>query len=173
MDRSGLLVDYCDVFISCLDSHSDGTHWLQRIHCWVSNAMPHFSKSNEETNSSTSWITWGWRRFQQMKSYDCSHNISFQDSDTKLLLFGRAINASVKLDPLDVVGKKFKVENYLDDKHPPRDFYVLIKPEIEEIMTKTITFDILFNNSEHQATMLRYGVKKSEQVKHSVHTICI
>ncbi len=28
-----LLVDYCDVFISCLDSHSDGTHSLQSIHC--------------------------------------------------------------------------------------------------------------------------------------------
>ncbi len=28
---TGLLVDYCDVFISCLDSHSDGTHSLQRI----------------------------------------------------------------------------------------------------------------------------------------------
>ncbi len=25
----GLLVDYCDVFTSCLDSHSDGTHSLQ------------------------------------------------------------------------------------------------------------------------------------------------
>ncbi len=107
-----------------------------------------------------------------MKSYDCSHNISFQDSDTKLLLFGRAINAYVKLDPLDVVGKKYKIRNYLDDKHPPRDFYVLIKPEIDEIMRKPITFDILFNNSEHQATMLRYGVKKSEQVKHAVHNIC-
>ncbi len=30
IDWSG--VDYCDVFISCLDSHSDGTHSLQRIH---------------------------------------------------------------------------------------------------------------------------------------------
>uniref|UniRef100_A0A8C1UEB9 HPS4 biogenesis of lysosomal organelles complex 3 subunit 2 n=1 Tax=Cyprinus carpio TaxID=7962 RepID=A0A8C1UEB9_CYPCA len=27
----GLLVDYFDVYISCLDSHSDGTHSLQRI----------------------------------------------------------------------------------------------------------------------------------------------
>ncbi len=27
-----LLVYYCDVFISCLNSHSDGTHSLQRIH---------------------------------------------------------------------------------------------------------------------------------------------
>ncbi len=26
-------VDYCDDFISCLDSNSDGTHSLQRIHC--------------------------------------------------------------------------------------------------------------------------------------------
>ncbi len=26
------LVDYFDIFNSCLDSHSDGTHSLQRIH---------------------------------------------------------------------------------------------------------------------------------------------
>ncbi len=35
---TGLLVvcgvDHCDVFISCLDSHSDGTHSLLRIHWW-------------------------------------------------------------------------------------------------------------------------------------------
>ncbi len=30
------LVDYCDVFISCLDSHSDGTHSLQSIYWWAS-----------------------------------------------------------------------------------------------------------------------------------------
>ncbi len=58
MDWSG--VDYCDVFISCLDSHSDGTHSLQRIHWWASVVMLHFSKSDEETNSSTSWMAWGW-----------------------------------------------------------------------------------------------------------------
>ncbi len=29
-------VDYCDVFISCLDFHSVGTHSLQRIHWWAS-----------------------------------------------------------------------------------------------------------------------------------------
>ncbi len=34
-----LLVDYCDVFISCLDSHSDGTHSLQRIHWCTSDVM--------------------------------------------------------------------------------------------------------------------------------------
>ncbi len=58
-----LLVDYCDVFISCLDSHSDGTHSLQRIHWWATDVMIHFSKS--ETNSSTSWMAWGWVNFQQ------------------------------------------------------------------------------------------------------------
>ncbi len=34
LDLCGLLVDYCDIFISCLNSHSDGTHSLQRIH-WI------------------------------------------------------------------------------------------------------------------------------------------
>ncbi len=51
LECCGLLVDYCDVFISCLDSHSDGTHSLQRIHWWASDGMLHFSKSDEETNS--------------------------------------------------------------------------------------------------------------------------
>ncbi len=40
-----LLVDYCDVFISCLDSHSDGTHSLQMIHWRASDVMLHLSKS--------------------------------------------------------------------------------------------------------------------------------
>ncbi len=39
------IADYCDVFISCLDSHSDGTHSLHRIHWWASDVMLHFSKS--------------------------------------------------------------------------------------------------------------------------------
>ncbi len=40
-----LFVDYCDVFIRCLDSHSDGTHSLHRIHWGASNVMLQFSKS--------------------------------------------------------------------------------------------------------------------------------
>ncbi len=40
-----LLVDYCDVFISCLNSHSDGTHSLQMIHCRASDVMQNLSKS--------------------------------------------------------------------------------------------------------------------------------
>ncbi len=44
LEWCGLVVDYCDVFI-CLDSHSDGTHSLQRIHLCTSDEMLHFSKS--------------------------------------------------------------------------------------------------------------------------------
>ncbi len=55
----GLLVDYCDVFISCLDSHYDGTHSLQRIHWSESDATFLQICSDEETNSSTSWMAWG------------------------------------------------------------------------------------------------------------------
>ncbi len=45
LESYGLLVEYYDVFISCLDSHSDGIHSLQRIHWWASDVMLHFSKS--------------------------------------------------------------------------------------------------------------------------------
>ncbi len=41
MDCSG--VDYCDAFISSLDSHSDGTHSLQWIYWRESDIMLHFS----------------------------------------------------------------------------------------------------------------------------------
>ncbi len=66
LEWCGLLVDYCDVFITCLDSHSDGTHSLQSIHCWDTDAETHFYKPDEETNSSTSCMSWGWAHFQQM-----------------------------------------------------------------------------------------------------------
>ncbi len=45
MDWSG--VDYCDCFISCLDSHSDGTHSLQSK---LYNAAFTQICSDEETN---------------------------------------------------------------------------------------------------------------------------
>ncbi len=39
LESRGLLVDYCDAFIRCLDSHSEGTHSLQKIHWWVSEVI--------------------------------------------------------------------------------------------------------------------------------------
>ncbi len=47
LESCGLLVDYCDVFFSCLDSHSDGTHSLHRIHWWASDVKRNFSKTKK------------------------------------------------------------------------------------------------------------------------------
>ncbi len=68
LESSGLLVDYCVVFIRYLDSNSDGTLSLQGIYWWESDVMLYFSKS-EETNSSTSQMNWGGVNFQQMFSF--------------------------------------------------------------------------------------------------------
>ncbi len=42
-------VDYLWIFViffsSCLDSHSDGTHSLHRIHRWARDVIQHFSKN--------------------------------------------------------------------------------------------------------------------------------
>ncbi len=51
-----------------------------------------------------------------------------------------------------------------DDSLSARDFHSVVKPAIDDLIGREMTFDILFHNSEHQATLLRYGVKKSEQV---------
>ncbi len=59
--RTGVVWITCGLlwwFYQCLDSHSDGTHSLQSIHWWASDGMLHFSKSDEETNSSTSRMAW-------------------------------------------------------------------------------------------------------------------
>ncbi len=61
MDWSG--VDYCDVLS---DSHSDGTHSLQSIHCWDTDGETHCSRSGEETHSSYSWMIWGWLKFSHL-----------------------------------------------------------------------------------------------------------
>ncbi len=76
LEWCGLLVEYCDVFISSLDSHSDGTHSLQSIHWWDTDVMTHFSKSDEETNSSTSWMAWVGAHFQHMFIFDWTVSLS-------------------------------------------------------------------------------------------------
>ncbi len=51
-------MDYCGVFVALFgllfQTHSDGTHSLQRIHWCASDVMIHLICSDEETNSSTS-----------------------------------------------------------------------------------------------------------------------
>ncbi len=63
----GLVVDYCDVFISCLDSF-----WRHPFTAedplkskWCDAKFLQIG-SDEETNSSTSYLAWGWLHFQQI-----------------------------------------------------------------------------------------------------------
>lgn len=64
-----------------------------------------------------------------------------------------------------------QVNNMLDDDFPARDFHSVVKMAIDNMMGQEVTFDILFHNSEHQATLFRYGVKKSEQVRRKTFNI--
>ncbi len=73
MEWCGLLVNYCDGFICGLNSHSDGTHLP--IHWWTSdNAKFLQICSDEETNSSTSWMSWEWLYFQFRWTIPFSHS---------------------------------------------------------------------------------------------------
>ncbi len=64
-----MFVDYCNVFISCLDSHSDGTHSLN-IH-WTSHVMQLFSKSVQMKKQTHLHLGWpeGKDIFQQIFSF--------------------------------------------------------------------------------------------------------
>ncbi|XP_020788049.1 phospholipase A and acyltransferase 4 [Boleophthalmus pectinirostris] len=101
-------------------------------------------------------------------------HLTSRDSDSRLVLFGRALRSEVKLDPLMMLGTNYKVSNMLDDSFPARDFHTVVKPAIDNLIGQEMTFDILYHNSEHQATLLRYGVKKSQQIEkiyeHIMHT---
>ncbi|KAM9328488.1 phospholipase A and acyltransferase 2 [Pholidichthys leucotaenia] len=92
-------------------------------------------------------------------------HLTCRDSDSKLPLFGRALRSEVKLEPLELLGSEYKVSNMLDDVYTARDFHGVVKPAIDDMLGREVTFDILFHNSEHQATLFRYGVKNSEQIE--------
>lgn len=92
-------------------------------------------------------------------------HLTSRESDCRMVLFGRALRSEVKLDPLRLLGQKYKVNNMLDDSYRARDFHSLVKPAIDDLIGREITFDILYHNSEHQATLLRYGVKRSQQIE--------
>ncbi len=65
------------------DSHSDGTHSLQSIHFWDTDAETHFYKSDEETNSS-------WSQMACRRSTFSGHLIfclSYYFNDVLMILF--------------------------------------------------------------------------------------
>ncbi len=46
------------VVFSCLDSHSDGTHSLQRIYCWASDVKLHSSESVPMERQTHVYLEW-------------------------------------------------------------------------------------------------------------------
>ncbi len=57
LDLCGLLVDNCDISISCFDSHSDGTHSLQSIHWETSDGILNFSvPMKKQTHLQLGWL---------------------------------------------------------------------------------------------------------------------
>ncbi len=59
------------------DSHSDGTHSLQSIHCWDTDAVTHFYKPDEETNSSTSrmaFLVWFLYKYYKRSQHSVFRN---------------------------------------------------------------------------------------------------
>ncbi len=104
---TGLHVEYCDVFISCLDSHSDGTHSLQMIHCWASDVVQNFSKSGltkKQTHLHLGWpeseyiFMFGWtthliinKRDLIIKCYD----YTFGKTEFSYLFATRSINIHI------------------------------------------------------------------------------
>ncbi len=64
-----LFVDYCDVFISCLDTNSDGTHSLQRIHWLASDVKLNFSKPVPMKKQTLLRLARGWANFHQIDHF--------------------------------------------------------------------------------------------------------
>ncbi len=100
----GLLVD-CDVFICCLDSHSDGTHSPQKIHWWARDVMLHFSQtfSHKETNSSTSLMAWAWVNIQLNLELLLGSlaELVFKEKIKKNVTSFHGVNFKVRIDRLE------------------------------------------------------------------------
>ncbi len=73
-------VDYLRIIVLFLsaDTFYDGTHSLQSIHWWASDGMLHFSKPDEETNSSTSWMVWRLSTFSEKTHFGVKYSFNIR-----------------------------------------------------------------------------------------------
>ncbi len=77
----------CDIFISCLDSHSDGTHSLQSIHWWASDAMLHFSKSVPMKKQTHLHLEWPEIKFSAYLHFWVNYSFNLLSAPNKLLCY--------------------------------------------------------------------------------------
>ncbi len=70
---TGVMWITCGLLLLFLSA--DGTHSTQRIHWWASDVMLHFYQigSDEQTNSSTFWMAWGWIHFHFWVTYSFNY----------------------------------------------------------------------------------------------------
>ncbi len=77
MEWSG--VDYLWIIVMFLSAVSFWRHpFTAEDPWWRSDVMLHFSKSDEETNSSASWMAWGWVHFQHIFIFGRTTPLSVQ-----------------------------------------------------------------------------------------------
>lgn len=76
---------------------------------------------------------------------------------------------SVKRELLEEVlgGDKYSVNNLLDDKYRPRPVEEIVRLA-ESLVGEVSFYNVLLSNCEHFATNLRYGKRKSNQVRSRV-----
>uniref|UniRef100_A0A452I842 LRAT domain-containing protein n=1 Tax=Gopherus agassizii TaxID=38772 RepID=A0A452I842_9SAUR len=58
----------------------------------------------------------------------------------------------------------YAVNNQLDKKHPPLPLSHVVK-RAEHLVGKNIDYNLVMSNCEHFATLIRYGIAESQQVR--------
>ncbi len=88
LDSCELLVDYCDVFISCLNSNfwrHPFTAEYPMVSKWFEEVNFSKSISNKETNSSTSWMALRWVHFLFELNYSFNFKLFSNKSEATIL----------------------------------------------------------------------------------------
>uniref|UniRef100_A0A8C1EUR9 LRAT domain-containing protein n=1 Tax=Cyprinus carpio carpio TaxID=630221 RepID=A0A8C1EUR9_CYPCA len=100
----------------------------------------------------------------------CGHGSSGAISVTT----GKDCKVTVKKEKLqDVVGNdKYSINNYLDDTYVPRPIEDILQ-EAERFVGKEFPYNLLLNNCEHFATLVRYGKPHSQQAERAKNKIII
>uniref|UniRef100_A0A452I841 LRAT domain-containing protein n=1 Tax=Gopherus agassizii TaxID=38772 RepID=A0A452I841_9SAUR len=82
------------------------------------------------------------------------------------MLNGEFFKAKVQKERLRNVARvsSYAVNNQLDKKHPPLPLSHVVK-RAEHLVGKNIDYNLVMSNCEHFATLIRYGIAESQQVR--------
>uniref|UniRef100_A0A9J7XDD8 LRAT domain-containing protein n=1 Tax=Cyprinus carpio carpio TaxID=630221 RepID=A0A9J7XDD8_CYPCA len=88
------------------------------------------------------------------------------NSGTSSVTTGKGGNVTVKKEKLqDVAGNdKYRISNRLDNSYEPYPIEDILK-EAESLVGKEFPYNLLLNNCEHFATLVRNGIPHSQQVE--------